>query len=991
MKKPQSSSGLWCFQSLLAPVSPNPSLFLVPNTILLENGRSAGHISTNRRGEVVRLRSKADAEDEKESIIRSFYQNLMRTSPNNLSSYVATLRHADGSLTTLNATAFEKLCQSWPPADPSIQAVQMYVNAGHGTVRRSTYVLKSTNNRSQVEHSSYLSIPASSEGEDSIKLSESGDFVLNPSKSSTMNDSIKNIVLSLVRKIESSRKILILKLTCDFILDAEDNLYLSWVDGVDYVSGEEVEGGLGGLGEYGVSEERNRRSSFLGKNPNVSFDAVDDNRNGKDNNKRSPSPPTRSRRARRGYKGGGEMPANSLRVTNDMLATMAGRVEELSPQKRREDMRLAFVRTNAEEVPVPVGSSELRAQRPTSPFQNVGIGAGRPVGLQLLNSEKAGEDNMTGKISSKTQKKNPFPSAMTCHGDFCTLQIRDAAQLNNERGTGGGTQRGHEELARQYEAISRLKKKQMNGLLRDANKISATDFAEIPYASIVRAREERKNADERAKGRVELLETAWQEYPSTPRENRKQFNLDDEYWKSLNSEGKNHDKNFNNNGRKKDRGFESKRVYTESTVKQDTEASKSRSEWAKTRGDVNVKGGTNAFYNNVLVCGECRRAYMLLDKARDLMQQDSLREERIEKTLSNGAVGDDGQAAKRRRSAVEANKRLMKASNMMDSRMEMQMQGSSLEMSDFPNNSSLGMSFEDSQVMNGGNNGEQPLFFPSPNKHMTFPNNGSTVGFRPMTSPTPKTTKQSSLGSRPMSSPVSQNGKRGKPPLQSRQHFQQNQDSIINEENSDLVFQDSVPRNNQQHLEQHKKNNSKLPRRRTANVVGADPASPTRPTWKARRKERKKYEDEFAARGEEPPPYDAFGGDFQKLDSFLRGTGEEFGNNNKWRAPELDNASQSNASQTNSIVSAAKNAHDNQLYVAKVLIAMNDLREAEPIAQMLKDQGYLVAFEQDGITVMEILEQVRERALSENVLGRIVDPAPRPRPKIKIPPLLPMY
>jgi len=242
-----------------------------------------------------------------------------------------------------------------------------------------------------------------------------------------------------------------------------------------------------------------------------------------------------------------------------------------------------------------------------------------------------------------------------------------------------------------------------------------------------------------------------------------------------------------------------------------------------------------------------------------------------------------------------------------------------------------------------------------------------------------------------MSSPVSQNGKRGKPPLQSRQHFQQNQDSIINEENSDLVFQDSVPRNNQQHLEQHKKNNSKLPRRRTANVVGADPASPTRPTWKARRKERKKYEDEFAARGEEPPPYDAFGGDFQKLDSFLRGTGEEFGNNNKWRAPELDNASQSNASQTNSIVSAAKNAHDNQLYVAKVLIAMNDLREAEPIAQMLKDQGYLVAFEQDGITVMEILEQVRERALSENVLGRIVDPAPRPRPKIKIPPLLPMY
>ena len=70
----------------------------------------------------------------------------------------------------------------------------------------------------------------------------------------------------------------------------------------------------------------------------------------------------------------------------------------------------------------------------------------------------------------------------------------------------------------------------MNGLLKDAAKIKVSDFASIPYASIIRAREERKHAGNQEKNRDELLETAWQKYPTTPREQKRTFNLDDQYW-----------------------------------------------------------------------------------------------------------------------------------------------------------------------------------------------------------------------------------------------------------------------------------------------------------------------------------------------------------------------------------------------------------------------------------------------------------------------------
>ena len=68
---------------------------------------------------------------------------------------------------------------------------------------------------------------------------------------------------------------------------------------------------------------------------------------------------------------------------------------------------------------------------------------------------------MTGTIASKTEKKDPFPSAMTCHGDFCTMKIRDAAELANDRGEGGGGLRGHGELMQQFEQVKKLKKQQV--------------------------------------------------------------------------------------------------------------------------------------------------------------------------------------------------------------------------------------------------------------------------------------------------------------------------------------------------------------------------------------------------------------------------------------------------------------------------------------------------------------------------------------------------
>lgn len=165
--------------------------------------------------------------------------------------------------------------------------------------------------------------------------------------------------------------------------------------------------------------------------------------------------------------------------------------------------------------------------------------------------------------------------------------------------------------------------------MKNAKKLKTDAFYTVPYASVYRARQEQKRAEESYRTRNAEIETAWQAYPTTPRELKRNFKLDDEHWKLVNgSEAE----NSIEGGSKTNHGYEN----TKNDVMKHTTASQAKSQWGKHRGEVAVPGGAHNFYRQVHVCGECSRAYMLLDKARDIMYHDQEEDdqEQVRKTLT---------------------------------------------------------------------------------------------------------------------------------------------------------------------------------------------------------------------------------------------------------------------------------------------------------------------------------------------------------------------
>jgi hypothetical protein len=164
-------------------------------------------------------------------------------------------------------------------------------------------------------------------------------------------------------------------------------------------------------------------------------------------------------------------------------------------------------------------------------------------------------------------------------------------------------------------ALSSLRSPTLRSLLKNAKKLKTDAFYTVPYASVYRAREEQKRAEASYRTRNAEIETAWQAYPTTPRELKRTFKLDDEHWKIV----KGSEADDGNEGvQNTNHGYEN----TKNDVMKHTTASKAKSQWGQHRGEVAVPGGAHNFYRQVHVCGECSRAYMLLDKARDIMYHD---------------------------------------------------------------------------------------------------------------------------------------------------------------------------------------------------------------------------------------------------------------------------------------------------------------------------------------------------------------------------------
>ncbi|GMI04272.1 hypothetical protein TrLO_g11513 [Triparma laevis f. longispina] len=898
----ETQTSLWLYQSLHSEKLDEKSSFNIPDTILFNNGVLDKWVFSNRQGQVVRKRPGSETQLN----VKEKFAKIASASLTNYQGRACVLRHRDGSFSLLDGVAFQEFAEVWPPSDPGILAVQSYVQGrgNQGTIFRSTYRVVNSSGRVSLKHASYLSLNPGSEEEATVKIGNENLSMI-ASKGASTNETFSSLMKNAVSQVERVRKCKVISMTADFLIDYQDQIWLLWMDDVQFLSGENAKD----LSAVGIRSEPDMRGSWLNGNPHGPFPSAKEQ---KENAKNHKSPKT-----------------SPIRVSNELMGAMAARVET-DGETRRNDMKLAMDRTIFIDPKNP-----QKMLRPTSPFKTPGVGAGRPVGLQLLGGEGPKEEAMGAEITLAKPDRSQYPSNIKCNGQFCNLRIRDASELRNARGDGGKVLEGHEALSNQYASVRKLKKGDMNDILGKAKKMSIKEYYSVPYASIYRAKTESQLAEASYRRNNTEIETAWQAYPTTPREHKRQFNLDEDYWKL--AHGETEDPNSLSEPGAVDYS------NTSNDVRKHTVASKIKSEWGEKIGEVQVPGGTQNFYRRVNVCGECCRAYMLLDKAREILHMDKDEEEGKKKfaALTDG-IPDDPHAVhaawtRREEGKADANSRMRKAAGGGQLANDVFHQDSTHQFEGGPS-----VQFDDSAMLNastispgGDPQGVEYLFFPSPKKGMTFEehqeqNTQQQANSRPMTSPLPKKPKRKRGPNqqdefRPMTSPEGRN----RPPRN-----RLNQDSIGND--SEAAFNEHYKR--------------PLPRRRTT-TVPPQPGSPPKPTWKARRAARQQIEQEYEARGEQAPLPEAFGGKFDKLDKFLRGEGgEDLGNKNSRRANELmsDTASAS-------YVENFKQSTDFDMYRAKVLVAINDMGEAEPIAQCLEEQGYIVAFENDGITVMDIL------------------------------------
>ena len=927
----ESKPGVWCYNALYSDKLDEKARFNVPDTVLFDNGVLDKYVFTNRTGVVVKKRTVSQ-----EMVIEKFAK-IASASALNHQCRSCVVRYRDGSSGVLDAEAFSDFMEVWPPSDPSIVAVQSYIQGRgkEGMVFRSTYNVVNSSGRVSIQHSSFLSLPKGCEEEPTVKVPGSGDsLTLSVSKGASTNETFSTILKAAISQIEKIRKCKIICISADFMIDANDQVWLLWLDNIKFVTGEMAKD-LAGL-NVGIYNEPDMRGSWLHGISTKPFPSAKEQMEIAAAKNAKPKRPSTSpvRRSRR------KLSKTTAKVTDDLMGAMAVRLET-EGEVRRQDMRLAMSRTVFSDANVNA-SSTSEVKRPASPFKSKGYGAGNPVSLQLLGGEGPKEEAMAARIERNMPAKSRFPSNMKCNGDFCSLKIRDASELINERGDGGKILSSHVQLSEEYVCLRKLKKSQMDSLLQNVRKLSTEADYTVPYASVYRARKERAAAEESYRSHNHEVETAWQAYPSTPREQRRKFQLDEDYWKLAKQDEVEHPTKG---------GSPEKPSAPKNNASKQTASSTAKKDWGKQRGEVSVPGGANNFYRQVHVCGECSRAYMLLDKAREIMLSDKLEDEEKQKfyAANDGDSNIPGALEQTRmsrmKSGYDAEVKMRKAANMEFTEDSFMIgQGSGIT---FGEGSS---SFIDAQSATEGEHGVNPTnieYLFSPSKRAAGVKRQESLkedsSSRPMTSPIQQRQRQGRArkaegSSRPMTSPVGM-GTPSKGVGQGSNNFAAphfpNTDSIANQ--SDVAFQDNPYYT------------KPIPRRRTTALI-QKPGSPPRPSWRTRRDQRRKLEQEYEERGEKIPQMEAFGGQLEKLDKFLRGTGEEYGHKNHRRAAELTENSASA-----SYVENFKSQADNELYHGKVLIAFNDMNEAEPVAQCLEDQGYMVAFEQDGITVMDIL------------------------------------
>lgn len=399
----------WAFSGLYVPKAPSKCTAAILDTVLMDSGEDGQRwLFTSKNGEVTK---KAPRRTNASEVQERFLRLAGTFDDSNPLRRTALLRFSDGSLKILDEEAFKATMASWPPREAGVQALQAYVpSAGAaGTVYRNSYKVVSDKGRTTTQTHSFTTIEPADAHSGNVQVSS--NVVLTRSKAMRLNQTLDAATRSVVRFLESSHKCRILEAQLDYVVDAESQLWLSWVDDVTTVSGDAAKD----LSMAGLERDRGQgRDSWLPSDARHQLEEAE--------LKTRTESPKRSGSSRVKRGGGTTRSSNvPMEIASKQVASAAEVAEAAGG-----DERLDLIRRGTREMP----QDEARVAMGGAPATGDEFrGRGGGGGSNNAKARNAAAQPSAAEGSGKDPHDGSFPNPFRSQGEFRRAPLRDPKVL----------------------------------------------------------------------------------------------------------------------------------------------------------------------------------------------------------------------------------------------------------------------------------------------------------------------------------------------------------------------------------------------------------------------------------------------------------------------------------------------------------------------------------------------------------------------------------
>ena len=172
---------------------------------------------TGKNGEVLR---------KQEGDMSALSQRWLRISAQNDSPYVAVLRYINGTAKFVRTAAWHEIMSGNLWGDETLMSMHCFVRGNNNLAYRSNYEVKDKQGRCAISTHSYPLYVENNNG--FTGYTAQGRITSTDSKATAINDVTKLATNTVVRYLERTRRIRIISLSIDYVIDRKSQLWMLW-------------------------------------------------------------------------------------------------------------------------------------------------------------------------------------------------------------------------------------------------------------------------------------------------------------------------------------------------------------------------------------------------------------------------------------------------------------------------------------------------------------------------------------------------------------------------------------------------------------------------------------------------------------------------------------------------------------------------------------------------------------------------------------------